>query len=134
MRDLVRVVLADHVVVKTHNLAAMLIALQVRRPGRVLETAVRPMAMRRHDARKWALLSARTIQVAAEIEARKGFEQHLLDRIAVALEFAEDLRVERPLLRHRQQSRTGQDLLSQKRRPLLPRVACREDGHFVVCA
>jgi hypothetical protein len=92
------------------------------------------MAMRRYDARKRALASERTIEVAANIKTRKRFEQDFLNRITVAFEFAEHLRIERPLFRHRQQTGTGEDLLSQKDRALLPRLARHKNRHFVVSA
>ena len=62
----------------------------------VLEPAVLPMAMRRDDAREGPLRSERTIQIAPEVEAGQRFQQHLFDRVTVALELAEDLGVQRP--------------------------------------
>jgi hypothetical protein len=79
-----------------------------------------------------ALTSARSIEIAAQIKAWKRLEQNLLNRSTVAFQFAEDLRVQRTLLWHRQQSGAGQNLLSQKRRTLQPVLARRKDRHFVV--
>ena len=92
------------------------------------------MAVRRHDARKRTLLAERAIEIAAKIEAWKRFEQDFLYGVTLALQFAEDLRVERPLLPHREQSCAGQDLLSQKCGPLLPRLTSGKDRHCVMRA
>src|ERR1019366_1613413 len=64
------------------------------------------------------------------IEARVGFEQHFLHRVGDAVEFTENLRMQRRLLRHRQQARARQDLLSEKCRLFKPRLAVGKNRHL----
>ena len=85
--------------------------------------------MRRHHRREGPGLTPRPVQIAAQVEAGPGLEQHLLDRIPVAVEFAEDLRADRRLLRQRQQASARQDLLSQECGAFQPRLAAGEDRH-----
>src|SRR5439155_23431206 len=88
--------------------------------------------MRRDYARKGSFSSERAIEVAAEIKARKRFEQDFFYGVTLAFQFAENLSIQRPFLGHGEQSRAGQDLFPQKCRPLQPRLAAGEDRHLVM--
>src|SRR5207248_6914272 len=99
----------------------------------ILEAAVSPMAVWCHDSRERTLLAERPVQIATEVKAWIGFEQYLLDCVVAALEFAEDLRVERGLLRHRQQSGARQDLLAKEGSFSQPFRAAGELRHLKMC-
>src|SRR5262245_34921197 len=134
MRDLVGVVLANHVVGENDEALSGQID---GSPGHrhdcgVLQASVMPVTVRRYDSRKRTLPSERTVEISTEIEAWNRFEEDFLNGVALPLQFAEDLCVERTLFRHWQQARTGQNLLSQKRRTLEPRLARGKDRHLVM--
>ena len=88
----------------------------------VLQPAVVPVAVRRDDRGEAAGRRGfqRAIEIAAEIVAGHGLEQHLLDGVRPVLDAAEDLRVQGVLRRHGQQAGGGENLLAQMRAPRLP--------------
>src|SRR5262245_22163460 len=98
MIDLIRVVVADHVIGKDDEtlsrqidpdgdqIATPLSRRGWRRRGRRhvhlhLQTPVRPMAVRIDDAREGTFLAFRTIEVAAQIEPGKSLYRDVLNRV-----------------------------------------------------
>src|SRR5258707_7619037 len=67
--------------------------------------ALLPVAVRVENCRVGTLAPAkRTVQISGEIKSRESLKINFLDAVAVALDFAKDMRVERRLLRHRPQA------------------------------
>ena len=77
------------------------------------------MAVRTSNPRKRAF-PQRPIQIAADKEAGQALKKDLFHRIALPLNPPENLRLERRLVRQRPQSRTDENVLANRRRPLLP--------------
>ena len=92
------------------------------REHRVLQPPVVPVPVRRDDRREAAGRRGfqRAIEIAAEIVAGHGFQQHLLDGVRFVLDAAEDLRMQGVLRRHGQESRGGEDLFAQVGAARLP--------------
>ena len=88
----------------------------------MLQPSVVPVAVRRGDRREAGGRRGfqRAIEIAAEIVAGQGLEQHLLDGVRFVLDAAEDLRMQVVLRRHGQQSGGGEDLFAQVGAPRLP--------------
>jgi hypothetical protein len=59
-------------------------------------------------------------EIAAKIVAGKRLEENLFDGVAVAIQPTKDLRMERRLPRHRHESGTRQDLITQHSPAWLP--------------
>ena len=133
VRHLDRVVVADHVVDEDHVAAPRQVrrAQRHRRQRLMLEAAVVPVTVRRHDGRMLAG-RGRHVQVAAEEEPGPGLEQHLLDRVAVSLQLAEPLRIERRLLGHRVEAGGGEDLLPDAGAVRFPGLSRGEIGQHHV--
>ena len=89
VRERLAVVVADHVVQEDD--AAELRPANAALLDLGIDPAVLPVAVRAEDARHLAGRVDRPVEVAAEREAREGFEHDLLDRVAVARELAVDL-------------------------------------------
>ena len=117
-----RVVVADHVPREDHvALPRERDAPRRDRPvGAVLEAAIGPVAVRREDPGKRTGLPERSVEVAGDVEPGMALEVDLLDGVVAPLDPAEDVRVERPLLRHRPQAGAHQDLLTQEPGPREP--------------
>ena len=80
-----------------------------------------PMPVRIQNGGKRPLAAPeRAIQVAAEVEAGQRLEIDLLHAVTLTLDLAEDLRLERGLLRHRPQAAAHEDLLANLFGPRLP--------------
>ena len=131
--DLARVVVADHVVREDHvALTRERDAARRDRPvGAVLEAAVGPVAVRREDPGKRARLPERAVEVAGDVEARVALEVDLLDGVVAPLDPAEDVGVERVLLRQRPQAGAHEDLLAQEPGPREPGLCVRVRGEGV---
>ena len=124
---LARVVVADHVPGEDDvALPGERDAPRRDRPvGAVLETAIGPVAVRREDPGKRTGLPERSVEVAGDVEPGMALEVDLLDGVVAPLDPAEDVRIERPLLRHRPQARAHQDLLTQEPGPREPGLLVR---------
>ena len=121
---LARVVVADHVV-REDDVALPGEGDAARRDRArvaVLQPPVGPVAVRGEHPGEGPGLPHRAVQVPRDVEARVALEVDLLDGVVAPLDPAEDLRVERGLLRHRPQARAHQDLLAEGARPREPGV------------
>ena len=83
------------------------------------------MPVRREHGGQLARFPFGPIQAAGDVKARIAFEKHLLDRVAVAIDFAVDHGIGRRLRRHRPQARRHQHLPPHILGPLLPRLGIR---------
>src|SRR5215471_18952247 len=111
MRGLDGVVVADHVVGEDD--VALLGEIDAARGDgsecRVLQASVVPVAMRgnhRGESSRWGRLGW-PVEIAAEIVAGQRFDQDLLYGVGAVLDAPEDLRMERVLRRHGEESGGG---------------------------
>src|SRR5262249_33222594 len=134
MGRLICVVVADHVVGKHNEALHREIDAAAGNGNELLifESAICPMAMRRHDAGKAPFSPAGAIKVPAKIKPGKSLEQHLFYRVTRAVQSTGDLYMERSLFRHGQQSRARQNLFAEEGCPLLPSFRARKNGHTEV--
>src|SRR4029450_5667280 len=110
VRELPAVVVADHVVGEDDESLASEIdgASGSRRELRVLETAVRPVAVRRKDGRKRAG-ALRAVQISGDVEARLTLEVDLRHRVVGTFLLVANLRAKRGLRKRGAQPRRRQD-------------------------
>src|ERR1039457_139776 len=118
------VVVAHHVVAEDHEALLRQIdtARRYRRVDRMLQPPVIPVAVRGDDAREAAggRRLHRAIEVAAEIVARHGLQQYLLDGVGPVFDAPEDLRMQGVLRRHGQEAGGRENLFAQACAPRLP--------------
>ena len=107
------VVVADHVIQEDD--AAQLGPSDAALLDLGIDPAVLPVAVRAEDARDLARRAGRPIEVAAEREAGERLEHDLLDRVAVAVELAVHLGIERRLREHRPEAQGHEHLLAEVR-------------------
>src|SRR5262249_23722873 len=94
-----------------------------RRLGHIglhLQTAVDPVAVWVRDSGMLARLPLGAIQVAAEIEARSGFQGDVFYGVVRAVYLARDNRMQWSFLRHGKQPGAEEDLLTDLFGPLFP--------------
>src|SRR5579862_5533682 len=130
MWNLDRVGVAHHVVGE-YDVSLARQANSERRPridGVVLKTPVRPMTLRIENAGMLRLFVARAVKVPAEPESGQGFDQNLFDGVIFRHNLAEDLRMKRSFFRHRRQSRSYQNLITEKCLAFFPFFETREAG------
>ena len=94
--------------------------------GGVLQAAVGPVAVGREHGREPVGRRGlqRAVEVAAEIVAGEGFEQHFLDGVVLVLDAPEDLGVEVVFRKQGQQAGGGENLLAQEFLAGLPLGEC----------
>src|SRR2546425_12243633 len=77
------------------------------------QTSFFPVAVRIENAGEGPGATApRTIKISRQVKARKRLNIHLLDAVTVALDFAENMRSERSLVRHRPQTATHEQVFA----------------------
>src|SRR5438552_14806451 len=74
----------------------------------------------------------RSIEVPGNVMARQAGEEHLLHRVAIALDLAVDGRLDGPALRHRPQALGNEQVFAEFAAALLPRLARRRRREWEV--
>ena len=92
-----------------------------------LDAADLPVPVRAEDQRQPAGLALRSVEVAAEGEARERLQDDLLDRVAVAVELAEDARVQLGPRPHRPEAHRHAELRPDVLGAVEPGLAGRRD-------
>src|SRR5947199_10586205 len=121
-----RVIEPDHVVAESdHSLASEADA--PRRDaafGIIRHAPILPMAVRiENGGERSFAVAERPVQISRQIKSRNRFEVNFFDAVALAIDFVENDRMNRPALRHRPEAATDENLFPNVARPSLPFAA-----------